>query len=128
MAGKMSMAAQQTLALFDEARLKVDRLYALVEQYAGAKVNQDQFMGPIGRTAVEVNHLFMNHGFGVMADTANQIAMLAKRGGSPSTKSRGLREMVNSIRSAMETNIKIIVAEEAHKNEEAAAAKRTPGK
>src|SRR3954463_6211600 len=118
MAGKMSIGAQQTIAFFDEARGKVDRLYSLIEQYAGAKANQDQYLGPITRTAVDVNRLFMNKGYGVMADTANQIAMLSKRGGTPSTKARGFRELVNSIRAAMDTNIKIIIAEEAHKNDD----------
>lgn len=117
MAGKLSIKAQHALAFFDEVRVKTDRLYALVEQYAAARSNQDQFLGPIGRTAVDVNRMFMNAGYGVMADTANQIAMLAKRGGGQNTKSRGFREMVNSIRSAMETNVKVIIAEEAHKDE-----------
>ena len=116
MAGKMSIQAQQTMAFFDEVKVKVDHLHSLIEQYAGAKVNQDQYLGPLGRTAVDVNRIFMNKGYGVMADTANQIAMLAKRGGSAQTKSRGFRELVNSIRAAMETNIKIIIAEEAHKD------------
>jgi hypothetical protein len=118
MAGKMSIQAQQTMAFFDEVRVKVDRLYALVEQFVAAKSGQDQLVGPIGRTAVDVSQMFMTKGYGVMADSANQIAMLAKRGGSVNTKSRGFREMVSSIRSAMETNIKIIVAEEAHKSDE----------
>ena len=118
MAGKMSIQAQQALAFFDEVRVKTDRLYALIEQYAAAKANVDQILGPIGRTAIEANQMLMSKGYGVMADTANQIAMLAKRGGSQNTKSRGLREFVTSMRSAMEMNIKIIVSEEAHKNED----------
>jgi hypothetical protein len=118
MAGKLSISAQQTIAFFDEVRKKTDRLYALVEQFAAAKSGQDQLVGPIGRTAVDVGQMFMTKGYGVMADTANQIAMLAKRGGSTNTKSRGFREMVNSIRAAMETSIKIVIAEEAHKDEE----------
>ena len=117
MAGKMSIQAQQTLLFFDEVRVKTDHLYALIEQYAGAKSNVDQYLGPIGRTAIDVNRLFMNRGYGVMADTANQISMLAKRGGSQNTKSRGFRELISSIRSAIDTNIKIIIAEEAHKGE-----------
>ena len=120
MVGKLSIQAQQTLAFFDEVRVKVDRLFSLVEQYAAAKANQDQFLGPISRTATDVNRVFMNGGYGVMADTANQIAMLAKRGGAASMKSRGFREMVNSIRSAMDTSIKIIIAEEAHKGDKTA--------
>ena len=118
MAGKMSIQAQQTIAFFDEVKKKTDRLYSLIEQYSAAKAAQDQYLGPIGRTATDVNRLFMNKGYGIMADTANQIAMLAKRGGSANTKSRGFRELMNSIRAAMDTNIKIIIAEEAHKNDE----------
>jgi hypothetical protein len=75
MAGKMSIGALQTIAFFDEARVKVDRLYSLIEQYAGAKTNLEQYLGPITRTAVDVNRLLMNKGYGVMADTANQIAI-----------------------------------------------------
>ncbi len=115
MAGKMSIAAQQEMVFFDEARKKMDRLHSLVEQVAAAKTGQDQFMGPITRTAVEVQRLFMNKGYGVMADTANQIAMNAKRGGGMNMKIRTFRELVNSIKAAMETRIKVIIAEESHK-------------
>jgi len=117
MAGKMSIQAQQTLAFFDEVKVKVDRLHSLVEQYAAAKSQPEQLLGPIGRTATDVNRLFMNKGYGVMADSANQIGMAAKRGGAQNSKSRTLRELINSIRAAIDTNIKIIIAEEAHKED-----------
>jgi len=117
MAGKLSIQAQQLMAFFDEVKVKTDRLYALIEQYSATKGQPDQLLGPIGRTAVDVNRMFMTKGYGVMADTANQISMLAKRGGSQNTKTRGLRELINSIRAAMDTNIKIIIAEEAHKDD-----------
>lgn len=116
--GKLSIQAQQTIAFFDDVKKKTDRLYSLIEQYTAAKVAQDQYLGPIGRTATDVNRMLMNKGYGVMADTANQMAMLAKRGGSVNTKSRGFRELMNSIRAAMDTNIKIIIAEEAHKKDD----------
>ena len=117
MVGKLSIQAQQTIAFFDEVKVKTDHLHSLVEQYASAKTAQDQYLQPIGRTATDVNRLLMNKGYGVMADTANQITMLAKRGGSPNMKARSFREMVNSIRAAMETTVKVIIAEEAHKDE-----------
>ncbi|MBI4420430.1 MAG: hypothetical protein HY560_06355 [Gemmatimonadetes bacterium] len=117
MAGKLSIQAQQTIAFFDEVKVKVDRLHSLIEQYASAKSGQDQFLQPIGRTAVDVHQMFMSKGYGVMADTANSIAQQAKRGGSQNTKSRNFREMVNSIRTAIDTTIKIVIAEEAHKGE-----------
>ena len=121
MAGKLSIQAQQAIAFFDEVRVKTDRLYSLIEQYSAAKAAQDQHLGPIARTATDVNRMLMNKGYGLMADTANQIAMLAKRGGSANTKTRGLRELINSVRAAMDTNIKIIIAEEAHKDDEITA-------
>ena len=117
MAGKMSIQAQQTMAFFDEVRVKTDRLYSLIEQYANAKSNVDQYIGMITRTSVDVNRVLMNKGYGVMADTANQIGMLGKRGGAQNSKARGFRELINSLRSAMDTNIKIIIAEEAHKKD-----------
>ena len=117
MAGKLSIKAQQSIAFFDQVKVKTDRLYALIEQNASSK-GGSEILGPIARTAIDANRLLMNKGYGVMADTANQIAMLAKRGGTASTKNRGMRELINSLRAAMETNIKIIVAEEAHKDDE----------
>lgn len=117
MAGKMSIQAQQTIAFFDEARVKVDRLYSLIEQYASARSKPEEFLQPIGRTATDVHRLLMNKGYGVMADSANQIVMAAKRGGPQNSKSRVFRELVNSIRSAIDTTIKVVIAEEAHKDE-----------
>ena len=117
MVGKLSIAAQQEMVFFDEARKKVDHLHSLIEQVAAAKANQQQFMGPIQRTATDVQRLFMNAGYGVMADSANQIGMQAKRGGGMNMKVRAFREIVNSIKSAMDTRVKIIIAEEAHKTD-----------
>lgn len=117
MAGKMSIQAQQTIAFFEEVKIKVDRLHSLIEQFAGARAKPEQFLQPISHTAVDVNRLLMNKGYGVMADYANQIIMVAKRGGAQNTKSRTFRELVNSIRSAMDTNVKVIIAEEAHKDD-----------
>jgi hypothetical protein len=114
MAGKLSIGAQQEIAFFDEVRKKLDHLHSLIEQLAAAKIaaQQNQFMGPITRTATEVQRVLMNGGHGVMADSANQIAMNAKRGGGMNLKIRVFRELVNSIKAAMETRIKVIIAEE----------------
>jgi len=119
--GKLSIAAQQQMLFFDEVKTKVDRLHSLIEQMVVAKIGQAEFMGPIGRTATDVQRIFMNGGYGVMADSANQIAMNAKRGGSMQMKIRSFRELVSSIKAAMDTNIKMIIAEEAHKEEAARA-------
>jgi len=120
MGSKLSTKAQLQLGVLEEARRKVDRIYALVEQMAGARVGQEGLMPPIGRAATELARLLMNNGLGVMADTSNQIAMLAKRGGSVQTKTRGFREMVNSIKAAIDTRAKVIVAEDGREQGEGA--------
>ena len=117
MAGKMSIGAQQEVLFFEEAKKKIDRLHSLIEQVAAARIGQEQMMQPIGRTAVDAQRLFMNKGHGVMADTCNNIAMQAKRGGGMAMKIRTFRELLNSVKSAMDTRVKVIIAEESRKQE-----------
>jgi hypothetical protein len=113
MAGKLSAGAQQELVFFEEVKKKVDRLHSLIEQCGVAKGKmQEGMMGPINRTAVDVQRLLMSKGYGVMADSANNIAMNAKRGGGIQMKMRAFRELINSIKAAIDTRMKMIVAED----------------
>ena len=114
MAGKLSIAAQQEMAFFDEARKKVDRMHSLVEQLAATRIpaQQTAFIQPIQRVATEAQVLFMNAGYGVMADSCNQLVMKCKGGGAMNTKIRNFRELTTSVKSAMDVRIKIIIAEE----------------
>jgi hypothetical protein len=113
MAGKLSAGAQIKLDSLSQGRRKWDRVRSLVEQYASARSGQEQFAGMIQRAASDAGRLFMNNGWGVMADGANQVAMLAKRGGATTTKFRGLREFVASVLAAMERQEKQIMTEDA---------------
>ena len=112
MASKLSAKAQQALDALLEAKRKVDRIHGLVEQYATAKKGGDHFAGMISRAAKDVGRVFLNSGQGVMADHANQMAMLARRGGATQTKFRGLREMVGALQGEIERAEKKIVADD----------------
>lgn len=113
MAGiKLSAKAQLKIDVLTEARRKFDRIHALVEQYAGTSHGEDAFLSPLARTATDVARLFMNNGYGIMADQANQIAMLAKRGVGKQTKLRTFRELIASVRQAMDHAEKMIIEEE----------------
>jgi hypothetical protein len=109
---KLSAKGQLKIDMIQTARRKYDRIHSLVEQYAGLKKGDDAMMGPIARTATEVARLFMNNGYGIMADHSNQIAMMAKRGVGKVTKLRAFRESVASVRAAMEHAEKMIMEEE----------------
>ncbi|MDL5502895.1 MAG: hypothetical protein QSU88_06725, partial [Candidatus Methanoperedens sp.] len=109
---KLSAKAQLKIDVIQTARRKFERLHSLVEQYAGAKKGEDAFMSPISHTATEVARIFMNNGWGIMADQSNQIGMLAKRGAGKQTKLRTFRELIASVRAAMEHAEKMIIEEE----------------
>jgi len=109
---KLSAMAQIKLDVLTETRRKYDHIHSLVEQYGAAKVGDDTLLGSLARTATDVGRVFMNNGYGLMADHSNQIAMLAKRGVGKQTKLRTFREAIASVRSAMDHTEKMIVEEE----------------
>ena len=109
---KLSAGAQLKIDVLTEARRKFDRIHSLVEQYGATGKGDDALLSPLTRAATDVGRLFMNNGYGIMADHANQIAMLAKRGVGKQLKLRTFRESVASVRAAIEHAEKMIVDEE----------------
>ncbi|HEX9579475.1 MAG TPA: hypothetical protein VF970_00080 [Gemmatimonadales bacterium] len=112
MGSKLSSKGLKKMDVIDQARRRWDRVHGLVEQYATQKVGEDMYLGQIARASVEVSRGFMNAGWGVMADTANQLAMLAKRGLGKQMKVRAMRDFVSSLKAAMERQEKMIVEED----------------
>ena len=106
---KLSSGAQLKMDMLVLVRRKWDRVYGLVEQYGAARSSEDQFLSQIARASVDVSRIFMNNGLGVMADTANQMAMQAKRGTGKPMKLRAMRDYVVSVRQAMDRAEKQII-------------------
>lgn len=121
MGTKLSANAQQKLEVLAEARRKWDRAHSLVEQYGSMATGEDAFLSQIYRTATDVARIFMNHGYGVMADQANQLATLAKRGSSKQSKLRTMRELIASVKAAIEHAEKMVVQEDAKESESGAS-------
>ncbi len=113
MGTKLSAKAQEKLEILTEARRKWDRVHSLVEQYGSVKTGEDTFLSQIYRTATDVARIFMNNGYGVMADQANQLAALAKRGSSKQSKLRTMRELIASVKAAIEHAEKMVAQEDA---------------
>lgn len=108
---KLSAKAQLKIDVIVTARRKYDRLHSLVEQYGGMKKGEDSMMSPISHAATDVARIFMNNGYGIMADQSNQIGMLAKRGVGKQTKLRTFRELINAVRQAMDHAEKMVIEE-----------------
>jgi hypothetical protein len=113
MAGiKLSAGAQLKLDALTVARRKFDHIHALVEQYGGTQAGEDALLRSLARAAAEVGRVFMSNGYGILADHANQIATLARRGVGKPTKLRTFRETIAAVRSAMDHAEKMLMDEE----------------
>jgi hypothetical protein len=115
MAGKLSAGAQQDLEVITQARRKLERLHNLTEQYAVAKAgpSQDGVASLISRAALELGRALLQVGLGVLADQANQMGMLARRGGGASTKLRGMRDYVAQMRPGLDRAERSIIEKDA---------------
>ncbi len=112
MAGKLSVKAQKQLEALEEARRKLERVYSLIEQFAAARQGHDTLSQSIARAARDAGRVFLTNGWGVMADGANNIALHARRGGTPHSKARNLREALAVLRGEMERAGKKVLDEE----------------
>jgi len=88
MAQKLSSGAQRKLDALVEARRKMDRIHSLVELAASQPSGEEMYLGQIRRAAADVGRVFMNNGYGPLADATNQMSLATKRGGKIQTKVR----------------------------------------
>jgi hypothetical protein len=112
MAGKISAAAQGRLNDLGTFLEKVHRAHGLVENFAAAKANPDQFLLPLGRVFSQLKMQFMGAGLDAMSQLAGSMEMAAKRGLPPSARVRVLREGVGSMKFQIELAQRAIVSEE----------------
>jgi hypothetical protein len=109
---KLSANAQRKLDVLEEARRKWDRIHSLVELAGSQRTGQDMYVSQIRRAAEDVNRVFLNGGFGPLAEEAKQMALATKRGGTIRTKVNAMRELVVSVRTGMERAVRLVHEEE----------------
>jgi len=105
MAGpKLDGAGVQKMNTLDEAATQLQRLHGIVETYALAlKRNQPTSLyGMQVKRAISPLVGLLKPQFGLIADQAASLNLVAGRGGSEVTKIRQLREGVGSLRQALE--------------------------
>jgi hypothetical protein len=119
MAGQKLSAKHQELVEYLETLLReCDHFASLVEQYAAAKTNADQYSTLLSRELAQLRQKAMMRNVGFVADQAGQLSVVASRGGSAMMKSRMLRDGVVSLKALIERTIKgTIQADEGEKRE-----------
>jgi hypothetical protein len=112
MASKLSVKAQQKMESLTEARRKWDRVHSLIEQAAAQKSGHDMYLQQIRRTAQDVSRVFLDNGLGPLADGANEMVLLSRRGGTLHSKLGAMREQVGVVRGGIERAERAVEAEE----------------
>jgi len=115
---KLSAKNQELVDYLETLMKEMDHFAALVEQFAGAKSNPDQYSGQLSRELGHLRQKAMMRNVGFVADAAGQLSVAASRGGSPMMKARVLRDGVVALRALIERTIKgVQQADEGEKRE-----------
>lgn len=118
MAQKLTAKNQELVDYLDTLLKEMDHFASLVEQYAAAKSNPDQYSSQVSRELAQLRQKAMMRNIGFIADSAGQLSVAASRGGSPLMKARMLRDGVVSLKALIERTIKgTIQADEGDKRE-----------
>ena len=97
MAIKLSSRQQAQLAYLELLPQKFARIYSVVEQMAGARVDET-LARALGRLVDDIKGNAASLSLGGLADTAGRMGMLVRGGGGMPTKVRGLRELQGSLK------------------------------
>ncbi|MEP7226093.1 MAG: hypothetical protein ABI785_01935 [Gemmatimonadales bacterium] len=97
MAIKLSSRQQAQLAYLELLPQKLARIYSVVEQMAGARVDET-LARALGRLVDDIKGNAASLSLGGLADTAGRMGMLIRSGGGMPTKVRGLRELQSSLK------------------------------
>jgi hypothetical protein len=129
MAGpKLDGAGVQKMNTLDEAATQLQRLHGIVETYALAlKRNQPTSLyGMQLKRAISPLVGLLKPQFGLIADQAAALNLVAGRGGSEQAKVRQLREGVGGLRQALEIAVVRVKDNHMVKEEPAGPSSTTP--
>ena len=100
------------LAILNEFATRVQRVHGLVEMYATAKMNADQYLMPIQRAFGQLKMQFMGAGMDPLSQLCGSMEIAAKRGMSPMQKVRILRDGVGSLKFQLELEQRAVVSDD----------------
>jgi hypothetical protein len=94
---KLSSRQQAQLAYLELLPQKLQRIYSVVEQMAGPRVDEALVRG-LGRLLDDIKGNAASLSLGGLADTAGRMGMMVRSGGGMPMKVRGLRELQGSLK------------------------------
>ena len=97
MAQKLSSRQQAQVAFLELLPQKFQRIYSVIEQMAGPRVDEALARG-LGRLLDDIKGNAAALSLGSLADTAGRMGMLVRGGGGLPMKVRGLRELQGSLK------------------------------
>jgi hypothetical protein len=97
MVPKLSSRQQAQVAFLERIAPKLPRIYSLVEQLAGPRVDET-VLRALGRILEEIKGNAAGLSLGPLAETAGRMVMLIRSGGAMAVKVRGLRELHGSLK------------------------------
>jgi hypothetical protein len=97
MASKLSSRQQAQVAFLERIAPKLPRIYSLVEQLAGPRVDET-VLRALGRIVEDIKGNAASLSLGPLSDTAGRMVMLVRGGGPMAVKVRGLREMHGTLK------------------------------
>jgi chemotaxis protein histidine kinase CheA len=90
---------------------RVQRVHGLVEQYATARQNPDEYLAPIGRAFARLKTQFLGAGFDHLSQLCAAMEIAARRGQSRPMKTRILRDAVGSMRMQLDVELRAALAD-----------------
>ena len=97
MASKLSSRQQAQVAYLELLPQKLQRIYSVIEQMAGPRVDEALVRG-LGRMLDDIKGNAASLSLASLADTAGRMGMLTRGGGGMAMKVRGLRELQGSLK------------------------------
>jgi hypothetical protein len=97
MATKLSSRQQAQLAYLQLLPQKLQRIYSVVEQMAGPRVDEALGRG-LGRLLDDIKGNAASLSMSGLSETAGRMGMLVRSGGGMPLKVRGLRELQGSLK------------------------------
>lgn len=125
MAIKLTSRQQQQLSYLQGLPMKFATITRILDQMAAMQADDAQIRG-MCRLLDEIKSGAGQLSLGSMADTAGHMVTLARRTGSQQMRTRGLRELMGSLKLNYESALRNATTAESHAGPEEPAGERGP--